>query len=238
MMQTMPPISVRTDGLISGLPDEELVRRILAGEVELFEIVMRRHNQQLYRAARAILRDETEVEDVLQQAYLNAFAHLRQFESRAQLSTWLTRIVINEACARRRQVSRAGRSETRSAEAPPGALAAAASSLPSPEHQAYAGELQRMIEEAVDNLPEPYRLVFMLRDVEGLSTGESGVVLGLGDDAVKTRLHRARAMIRRVVEERCGVAASRSFPFQAPRCDRIVGSVLAKLDRGAPDTHE
>jgi RNA polymerase sigma-70 factor, ECF subfamily len=220
------------------LTDSDLLAKIRAGERGLFEVLMRRYNQRLYRAARAILQDESEVEDVLQQAYLNAFAHLDRFEARSQVSTWLTRIVINEACARRRQASRTGRSETPSGETPHGALAAAASALPSPEHQAYAGELQRMIEEAVDSLPEPYRLVFMLRDVEGLSTGESGVVLGLGDDAVKTRLHRARAMIRRVVEERCGVAASRSFQFQAPRCDRVVGSVLAELERGAPDTHE
>jgi RNA polymerase sigma-70 factor, ECF subfamily len=184
-MPTMRPISVRTDGLISGLPDGELVRRILAGEVELFEIVMRRHNQQLYRAARAILRDETEIEDVLQQAYLNAFAHLRQFESRSQLSTWLTRIVINEASARRRRAfgmpsaqPSARQDFAREGVDMPNALETVAASLPSPEHQAYASELQRVLEGAIDTLPDAYRVVFMLRDVEGMNTSETGAARG------------------------------------------------------------
>lgn len=225
-------------GAAESLADVDLIARIRGGDRGLFEVLMRRHNQRLYRAARAILHDESEVEDVLQQAYLNAFAHLDRFEARAQVSTWLTRIVINEACARRRVSSRtlvAHRPDNGSA---PGLLDAAASSLPSPEHQAYAGELQRMIEDAVDSLPEPYRLVFMLREVEELSTSESGAALGLNDDAVKTRLHRARAMIRRVVEERCGLATSSSFQFQAPRCDRVVGTVLSSLDGAAAASRE
>jgi RNA polymerase sigma factor (sigma-70 family) len=140
---------------------------------------MRRHNQRLYRAARAILQDETEVENALQQAYLNAFAHLDQFEARAQLSTWLTRIVVNEAAARRRSAHRGGDGESSAA------LATLASSDPSPEHQAYACELHRMLEQAVDSLSEPYRLVFMLREVEGMSTTQTGLALGLGDEVVK-----------------------------------------------------
>jgi RNA polymerase sigma-70 factor, ECF subfamily len=214
------------------LSDSDLLAKIRGGDRGLFEVLMRRYNQRLYRAARAIVQNDVEVEDVLQQAYLNAFANLDRFEARSQVSTWLTRIVINEACAHRRQAHRAAVSPTgESGDASRRVLAAAASSLPSPEHQAYAGELQRLLEQAVDSLPEAYRLVFMLRDVEGLSTGESGIILGLGDDAVKTRLHRARAMIRRVVEERCGMAAARSFQFQAPRCDRVVATVLATLAR-------
>ena len=218
------------DGASAGLSDTELVARILAGHCELFEIVMRRHNQQLYRAARAILRDEAEVEDVLQQAYLNVFAHLEQFEARSQLSTWLTRIVINEACARRRRSQRNAPS-TPAAESlvPSSALDGVASGLPSPEHQAYAGELQRVLEEAVDALPEPYRVVFMLRDVEGMSTSETGTVLELGAEAVKTRLHRARAMLRRAVAARVGAAAPGTFQFRVPRCDRVVHGVLRRL---------
>jgi len=218
------------DRACAGLSDTELVARILAGQCELFEIVMRRHNQQLYRAARAIVRNEAEVEDVLQQAYLNAFAHLEQFEARSQLSTWLTRIVINEACARRRRSQRipASISEAHRV-APSSTLDDMASGLPSPEHQAYAGELQRVLEEAVDALPEPYRVVFMLRDVEGMSTSETGTVLELGAEAVKTRLHRARAMLRRVVAERIGAAAPGTFQFQVPRCDRVVHAVLRRL---------
>ena len=217
------------------MSDLDIVTRVRAGERGLFEIVMRRHNQRLYRAARAIVHDEAEVEDVLQQAYLNAFAHLDQFEARSQLSTWLTRIVINEAMARRRQALRV-RTESGG---PDGAswaedpLERLPASQPDPEHQAYAGELQRVLEDAVDGLPEAYRVVFMLRDVEGLSTSETGAGLGLGDEAVKTRLHRARAMIRRAVSARLGRAASRAFQFHASRCDRIVAGVLGALDQAS-----
>jgi len=225
------------EGAIGVLSDGELVARILDGEPALFEIVMRRHNQRLYRAARAILQDEAEVEDVLQQAYLNAFAHLDQFESRAQLSTWLTRIVINEATARRRRAVRRAEATLLNDDVdernPVDVLPTAE---PDPEHRAYAGELQRVLEEAVDTLPEPYRVVFMLRDIEGLSTSETGQGLGLGDEAVKTRLHRARALIRRAVTERIGAAAAAAFPFHAPRCDRVVSFVLSRLgDPNASD---
>jgi len=225
------------EGAIGALSDGELVARILDGEPALFEIVMRRHNQRLYRAARAILQDEAEVEDVLQQAYLNAFAHLDQFESRAQLSTWLTRIVINEATARRRRAVRRPEATLLNDDVdernPVDVLPTAE---PDPEHRAYAGELRRVLEEAVDTLPEPYRVVFMLRDIEGLSTSETGQGLGLGDEAVKTRLHRARALIRRAVTERIGAAAAAAFPFHAPRCDRVVSFVLSRLgDPNASD---
>jgi RNA polymerase sigma-70 factor (ECF subfamily) len=215
------------DGL-AGLPDEDLIARVRAGERALFEILMRRHNQRLYRTARAILQDEVEIEDVLQQAYLNAFANLDRFEARSQLSTWLTRIVINEAAARRRSSLRSPAARGGESSA---ALATLASSDPSPEHQAYACELHRMVEAAVDSLPEAYRLVFMLRDVEGLSTSETGLGLGLGDEVVKTRLHRARAMIRRVVTDRLGPIAAGAFRFHAPRCDRVVSHVLAAIRR-------
>jgi RNA polymerase sigma-70 factor (ECF subfamily) len=211
-------VELRPIALAAPLSDEELVRRIRAGEGALFEIVMRRHNQQLYRAARAIMRDDAEVEDILQQAYLNAFAHLDQFEARARLSTWLTRIVIHEAYARLRQHTRQ-----------PSAAPPPAAPLPSPEQQAYASELNRVIEGAVDELPEPYRLVFMLRDVEGMSTAEAGEALGLGLEAVKTRLHRARAMLRRAVAMRVGAAAADTFQFEAPRCDRVVAHVMHRL---------
>ena len=215
----------------AALSDLEVIGRVKAGDLGLFEIVMRRHNQRLYRAARAIVQDEVEAEDVLQQAYLNAFAHLDQFEARAQLSTWLTRIVINEATARRR---RAARAPSRPGPAGAGGESEAApervaSAQPDPEHQAYALELRRILEDAIDGLPESYRLVFMLRDVEGLSTSETGLGLGLGDEAIKTRLHRARAMLRRAVSARIGATASATFEFHAPRCDRIVARVLGLL---------
>jgi RNA polymerase sigma-70 factor (ECF subfamily) len=215
----------------SQLTDAEIVARVRAGDRALFEILMRRHNQRIYRAARAVVRDERDVEDVMQQAYINAFTHLHQFEERAQFSTWLTRIALNEAFGRRRKLQ----SES-SARVPPGdaedhgALMDTISSPdPDPERQAYAGEIRQVLEDAVDALPETYRTVFVLRDIEGLSTSETGEGLGLGEEAVKTRLHRARAMIRREVSGRIGEMSAEAFQFQAPRCDRVVAAVLARI---------
>src|SRR5215510_9007550 len=219
------------DTLINALTDNEIVDRVRQGDTALFEILMRRHNQRVYRAARAIVKDEAEAEDVMQQAYTNAFVHLTQFESRARFSTWLTRITIYEALARRRKQRpeeplSMGEDEGHDGAAP------VSSSEASPERQAYAGELGRLIEDAVDALPESYRAVFMLREVEGLSTLETAEGLGLGEEAVKTRLHRARAMIRRGITARIGAVAPGAFQFEAPRCDRVVAAVLARiLDR-------
>jgi RNA polymerase sigma-70 factor (ECF subfamily) len=213
----------------ASLSDADVVRRVRDGETALFEVLMRRHNQRVYRVARAVLKDETEVEDVMQQAYINAFTHLHQFESRAEFSTWLTRIVLNEAFARREKMRRADSVSTYVN----GEDGAGAESLttpqPDPERQAYAQELRQVLEDAVDQLPENYRVVFVLRDVEGLSTSETGAGLGLGDEAVKTRLHRARSMIRRSVTARIGHLAAEAFQFQAPRCDRVVQAVLDRI---------
>src|SRR5262249_444330 len=154
------------------------------------------------------------------QAYVNAFLHLDQFQERAQFSTWLTRIAVNEALARR-QKQTAQRITERGDDH--GVLMDAIQSpQPDPERQAYAQALRRGLEDAVDMLPDAYRAVFMLRDVEGMSTAETGEGLGLGEEAVKTRLHRARAMIRRSVAARIGSSATGAFAFHAPRCDRVV----------------
>jgi RNA polymerase sigma-70 factor, ECF subfamily len=216
----------------STLSDTEVVRRVRGGEPALFEILMRRHNQRLYRAARAIVKDESEVEDVMQQAYINAFTHLHQFEERSLFSTWMMRITLNEAFARRRKLLQS----VSIADVQPGLdpergapMDTMPSPQPDPERQAYAAELRRLLEDAVDALPEAYRAVFMLRDVEGLSTAETGDGLGLGEEAVKTRLHRARAMIRRSVAARVGSAATGAFAFPATRCDRVVAGVLAAI---------
>jgi RNA polymerase sigma-70 factor (ECF subfamily) len=160
----------------SSLTDAEIVRRVRAGDRALFEILMRRHNQRVYRAARAVVKDEHDVEDVMQQAYVNAFTHLHQFEERSQFSTWLTRIALNEAFGRRRKLQVESKVRVESdVEDYPGEFMASITSLqPDPERQAYARELHRVLEEAVDALPEVYRTVFMLRDIEGLSTSETG----------------------------------------------------------------
>jgi RNA polymerase sigma-70 factor (ECF subfamily) len=213
------------------LSDTDIVRRVQAGESALFEILMRRHNQRVYRVARAVVKDEGEVEDVMQQAYVNAFIHLHQFEERAQFSTWLTRIALHEAFGRRRKMLRSASLATGQSDPyeERGFMNTLTSSEADPERQAYAQELNRVLEAAVDDLPEMYRTVFMLRDIEGLSTSETGEGLGLGPEAVKTRLHRARAMIRRSVTARIGAAAAESFQFHAVRCDRVVAAVFARI---------
>jgi RNA polymerase sigma-70 factor (ECF subfamily) len=223
--------SAVTAATSSPLTDEEIVRRVRAGDRALFEILMRRHNQRVYRVARAVVNDEGEVEDVMQQAYINAFTHLHQFQERARFSTWLTRITLNEAFGRRRRLRAESTISLPSlSDEPTGeSMERMTAPQPDPERQAYAGELRQALEAAVDALPEHYRLVFMLRDVEGLSTSEAGAGLGLGDEAVKTRLHRARAMIRRALTARLGSAAEGAFAFEAPRCDRVVAGVLARL---------
>jgi RNA polymerase sigma-70 factor, ECF subfamily len=210
---------------VASLPDAEIVARVCDGETSLFEILMRRYNERVYRAARAIVKDEAEAEDVMQQAYVNAFVHLRQFEQRSQFATWLTRIAIHEALSRRRKWKPevvAPVSEEEDMDRFP-------TGQPDPERRAYAGELGRVLEAAVDALPEPYRAVFMLRDIQGLSTAETAEGLDLGEEAVKTRLHRARAMIRHGIADKLGSAATRAFQFHAVRCDRIVNAVLGRI---------
>lgn len=196
----------------------------------MFEILMRRHNQRIYRVARAVVKDEAEVEDIMQQAYVNAFSHLHQFEERSQFSTWLTRITLNEAFARRRKMRPASLAEECDLDDDHGELMETLTSPQAdPERQAYAQELTRMLEAAVDALPEAYRTVFVLRDIEGLSTSETGEGLGLGEEAVKTRLHRARLIVRKIVTDRIGAAAAGAFQFHAPRCDRVVAGVFATI---------
>ncbi len=217
---------------VAALTDTEIVRRVRAGESALFEILMRRHNQRVYRVVRSVVKEEADVEDVMQQAYINVFTHLHQFEERSQFSTWLIRIALHEAFGRRRKVQRSESMTVNPSDADDdcgATMDTLTSPQADPERQAYAQELHRVLEEAVDTLPDTYRTVFMLRDVEGLSTSETGEGLGIGDEAVKTRLHRARAMIRRAVTLKIGDVAAGAFQFHAPRCDRVVAAVLSQL---------
>jgi RNA polymerase sigma-70 factor (ECF subfamily) len=212
---------------VQALPDEEVVERVRAGESALFEILMRRHNQRIYRVARSILKDDAEAEDVMQQAYVNAYTHLHQFADRARFSTWLTRIAIHEALAHARRRGRQAEVPvmTESDEV----RAELWSRTPDPERAAFAGEIRRALEAALDTLPVIYRSVFVLRDVEGLSTQEAAACLEVSEDVVKTRLLRARALLRQELLERAGLAAADAFPFFAPRCDRVVAAVLARI---------
>jgi RNA polymerase sigma-70 factor (ECF subfamily) len=208
----------------SALPDEAIVARVLDGDTPLFEVLMRRHNQRVFRAARAILRDDREAEDVMQDAYVKAYAHLKQFDGRAQFSTWLTKIAVHEAIARARRQRRyepldAVAMETRMPSTPP----------PDPERQAFGRELGRLIESAVDNLGDGHREVFMLRQVEGLSTAETADVLGVSEDVVKTRFSRARQALQQDLLDRTGAATSEAFTFGQAHCDDVVAKVMARI---------
>jgi RNA polymerase sigma-70 factor (ECF subfamily) len=188
---------------------------------------MRRHNERIYRTARAILRDESEAEDVMQQAYVNAYTHLRQFDGRSKFSTWLTRIAVNEALARAR---RRGLYTTMDADESavveiPGTF----DGTPDPERLAISREIGALVESAIDRLPDGTREVFMLRQVEGMSTEEVADALDVSEAVVKTRLSRARGAIRRDLLEHAGLAASNTFRFMRPRCDRVVSAVLSRI---------
>jgi len=205
------------------LPDEEVVSRVVGGETELFEILMRRHNERIYRGARAITRDADEAEDVVQHTHVKAFTHLRQFTGRAQFATWLTTIAVHEAIAR---VRRRGKYEPFDDEVPvvePFPLQG------DPERQTATGELHALLEWAIDQLPDGAREIFVLREVEGLSTTEAAECLGVSTDVVKARLSRARAALRRALTERTGAAARDVFRFYRPRCDRVVAFVMSAV---------
>ena len=211
--------------------DTDVIRQVLQGNTAMFELLMRRYNERVYRAARAIVRDEHEVEDVMQQAYVNAFTHLRQFNGAAQFSTWLTRIAINEALAR---VRRQGKYETFDDELSNGEPLMSRTQSENPERQAFTSELRDLLERAIDTLPDGMREVFVLRDVEGLSTSEVAECLGVTGDVVKTRLSRSRAALRRVMLERTGATTPEAFRFYRPRCDRVVAQVLARIAQQQP----
>jgi RNA polymerase sigma-70 factor, ECF subfamily len=206
--------------------DAETIQQVLDGNNAMFELLMRRYNERAYRAARSIVRDEQEAEDVMQQAYVNAFTHLRQFNGSAQFSTWLTRIAINEALAR---VRRRGRYEAFDDDLSNVEPFMSSNPAQNPERQAFAGELRGLLESAIDALPDGMREVFVLREVEGLSTSEVAACLDVSEDVVKTRLSRGRAALRRLLMERTGATAAEAFRFYRPRCDRVVGHVLARI---------
>lgn len=212
---------------VEGWTDEEVVNRVLAGETELYEIIMRRYNQRLYRVVISILRDQDETQDVMQEAYVQAYQHLGQFEGRAAFSTWLTRIAFHEALARLRKRERL---QQLGSDHYDGAISVnPAGPALDPEQTISKAELSEMLEQAVLGLPEQYRTVLMLRDVEEMSTSETAVALGLSEENVKVRLHRGRAMVRRGLFARAGAAAKDAFPFLGARCDRMVERVFEHL---------
>ena len=216
--------------LPSGASDSELIARAAAGDARAFEALMRRYNRMLFRTARAILRDDAEAEDALQEAYLQAYGSLASFRAEAKLSTWLARIVANEALMRlRKQTRRAEIVPMQSADAPEVEQVMDSDMDNAPDTRAARGEIRRLLEAQIDALPETYRTVFMLRAVEELSAEETAAVLEIPAATVRTRLFRARSLLREALAQKIDVACEDAFSFAGERCDRVVASVLARL---------
>jgi RNA polymerase sigma-70 factor (ECF subfamily) len=189
---------------------------------------MRRYNHRLYRVALSILRNDAEAEDVMQDAYVRAYEHLNQFAGEAKFSTWLTKIAVHEALAR---VRRSGRTEDLDLipETNVHNAASMTKAIRDPETQAYDHELRLVLERAVNALTAKYRSVFVLRAVEGLNVAETAACLDISLEAVKTRLHRARSLLRKELDRRAGVTAAQAFPFHLSRCDRVVEAVFWRI---------
>jgi RNA polymerase sigma-70 factor, ECF subfamily len=216
-----------------------LVAQLRAGEPAAFAALMQQNNQKLWRIARGILRDEGEAEEAVQEAYVNAFSHLDGFRGEARLSTWLARIVVNEALKiRSRRQAMVDLDEVADA-LPidhPGSITRATG--PGPEHAAAHREIRRLIEDAVNGLPPPFRIVFMMRIVERMSVEETAAGLGIPEATVKTRLHRANQQLRQSLGAEFATIFDGSFPFLGARCERMTRSVLARLgfaDRAGED---
>ena len=217
----------------TALSDTEIVEEVRAGRIDLFETLMRRYNQRVYRLARAVLRSDSEAEDVTQEAWFRAWSHLGQWEGRASFSTWLCRIALHEAWARRK---RGARTESLDVESQTGeGRMNEPSSPPQEEGAVYGTEVRSLLEGAVESLPETYRTVFVLRQMEELSTAETAKCLEITEEAVKVRLHRARAALQRQLLERAGPGIRQAFPFLGARCDRLVTSVLTRVRGTAKD---
>jgi len=201
--------------------DEEVIARVRAGDTSQFEILMRRHNQRVYRVVRALLEDEADVEDVMQQAYVAAFEHLDQFAGASRWSTWLCRIAINEALGRHRLRDRFVHLDPRSDHERPDEARL------DPERHVESSEVTKAIEAVIDALPDIYRAVFILRQVEDMDVAETAEVLGVSADVVKTRLRRARVMLQGRVSDQ--LDTSGAFTFGSARCDALVRRVLGRL---------
>jgi RNA polymerase sigma-70 factor (ECF subfamily) len=203
--------------------DEALVARVLGGDTPAFELLMRRHNQRVFRTARAILKDEAEAEDAMQQAYVSAFTHLSDFGGRARFSTWLVRIAVYEALGRLRRAKRTASLDDLEVEEEPMAMTR------NPEDAASDRELRVFLDEAVDTLPLGFRTVFVMRAMEEMSAGDTAAVFGIPEETVRTRLHRARGLLRERLAKKLEAAAPQAYAFHLSRCDRVVAAVLARI---------
>jgi len=208
--------------------DTELIAMILSGDMRALETLMRLHNRTLYRTARAILRDDAEAEDAVQEAYLQAYRALGTFRGESKLSTWLVRITANEALMRRRRNARAARLMPID-EAADAVERDGLSDAPGPEGDAQRSEIRRLLEARIDALPDGYRSVFVLRALEELTVGETGAALGIPDATVRTRYFKARGLLREWMAGDFDTTLGDAFAFAGARCDRIVRAVFARL---------
>jgi len=208
----------------AAIPDADVVARVLAGDSALFELVMRRYNRLLFRLARGIVRDDDEARDVVQAAYVRAYYHLDQFRGPDGFKAWLARIAINEALGRARRSPALADTEQH-------ALPLSDLADVGPEHAASGRDLLRILQAAIDRLPEEFRQVFMLRGVEQLSIAETAELLEIKPATVKTRFHRARRMLQESLHRKLDDVVRDTFPLGGQRCDAIVGVVLARIRR-------
>ncbi|RWA60350.1 RNA polymerase sigma factor [Mesorhizobium sp.] len=206
--------------------DMALVRRALAREADAFRLIIKTHNQRLYRIARGVVRNDAEAEDIVQEAYVRAFASLAAFRGDASLSTWLSRIVINEALGRLRK-----RKRTVAMPENPDAqiIRFPLNASDDPERTMAQRQILALVERATDSLPDVYRSVFIARVIEGFSMDETADLLGVKPETVKTRLHRARALVRKALDDEIGPVLLDAFPFAGRRCERLTEAVMKRL---------
>lgn len=228
-MQAVERLKVRADNTMS---DSKLITLALEGSEGAVRIIVQRYNRRLFRIARGVTGDDAEAEDVVQEAYVRAFTHLAGFRGEAAFSTWLTRIALNEALGRlRRRRSAAEVAEIDAAPGDGGSFPGSSSAwLPAnPESEASRRQVRQFLEKAVDELPDAFRAVFVSRDVEGLSVNETAALLGIPRGTVKTRLHRARHLLRRALERKLSPRFAELFPFGGARCARMADRVATRL---------
>lgn len=219
-------MQIATRPAAARLTDAELVAGTLAGDMRALEGLMRRYNRTLFRTARAILRDDAEAEEAVQDAYLKAFAALDRFRAESKLSTWLVRIAANEALMRRRRRSRGAEV------IPLHGVEEPMDQAEGPEQAAGRGELRRELEARIDRLPDDYRAVFVLRALEELSVEDTAAALDIPEATVRTRLFRARGLLRESLARDIDRTLEDAFGFAGERCDRMVANVLARRRAG------
>ena len=217
---------------LAALGDAELAQLACQRHGGAFRTIMQRHNRRLYRVARSVMRNDSEAEDVVQEAYVRAFSHLATFRGESSLATWLSRIALNEALGRLR--GRRPSADLTEIESRPPTQSLIipfpnSSQQLDPERTMAQREIQLIVERAIDELPEAFRTVLVARVIEEMSIEETADLLGIRPETVKTRLHRARGLLKEALEKRVGSVFTDAFPFEGQRCERTTSAVLRRL---------